>query len=160
MSATAVEINRHGAEAIAELEPLWLALKDHHGACTPGAPVHDDATSWAMRRRQYEEWLAEDGAFLLIARRDGEPLGFALVRMHDQSPTWIEPERYAIVQDLAVGEAARGTGVGRALLDAVHDQSDCAMVELTVLTANDPAKAFYDRLGFELYTETLRRRRQ
>jgi hypothetical protein len=68
--SAAVEIERRGAEAIGELEPLWLVLKNHHGACTPNGPVHDDATSWALRRRHYAQWLAEDGAFLLIARTE------------------------------------------------------------------------------------------
>jgi ribosomal protein S18 acetylase RimI-like enzyme len=70
----------------------------------------------------------------------------------------LEPERYAIVQDIAVAVAARGSGIGRALLDRVHSESGCDVVELVVLSANTSAKAFYERLGFEPFAETLRRR--
>jgi ribosomal protein S18 acetylase RimI-like enzyme len=155
--SAAVEIERRGAAAIDELEALWLVLKNHHGACTPQSPVHDDATSWDMRRRDYAQWLAEDGAFLLIARIEGAAVGYALVRIHGPSPTWIKPDRYAIVQDLAVAEKTRGAGIGRRLLDEVEAQSGCDVIELAVLAANDSARAFYERLGFELYVETLRR---
>ena len=154
------EIERRGADALDEVESLWHALKNHHGACTPGVPVRGDAESWAMRRADYERWLAEPGAFLLIARVDGAAAGFALVRIVDGGPTWTEPARHAIVQDIAVAGDARGGGVGRALVERVHDEAGCEVVELTVLAANASARAFYDRLGFGPFAHTLRRRRQ
>jgi ribosomal protein S18 acetylase RimI-like enzyme len=158
--SAAVEVTRHGAEALDELESLWLTLKNHHGACTPGLPVHDDATSWRMRRAEYVQWLQEDGAFLLIARSDGQAIGFALVRPHGPGPTWIDPQRYAIVQDLAVAADAQGGGIGRRLIERVHDESGCDVVQLDVLSANDSAMRFYERLGFAPWAVTLRRARQ
>jgi ribosomal protein S18 acetylase RimI-like enzyme len=158
--SAAVEITRHGAEALDELEPLWLTLKNHHGACTPDDPVRDDATSWRMRRNEYRDWLDEDGAFLLVARDGGRAVGYALVRGHGPGPTWVEPERYAIVQDIAVAADAQGGGIGRRLLDRVHDESGCDAVELAVLSANETAARFYERLGFAPWAVTLRRRRQ
>jgi ribosomal protein S18 acetylase RimI-like enzyme len=155
-----VEIERHGADALDAVEPLWHALKNHHGACTPGIPIRSDAESWSLRRREYERWLAEPGAFLLIARAGGRAVAYALVRMQEAGPTWLEPARYAHVQDLAVAPEARGGGLGQALIDRVHDETGCDVVELVVLSANASARAFYDRLGFEPYAEILRRRRQ
>jgi ribosomal protein S18 acetylase RimI-like enzyme len=150
MAASAVTIERRGADAIAELEPLWLELKNHHGACTPSLPV----------RRDYERWLAEPGAFLLLARQAGRAVGYALVRIEEAGPTWIEPERVAIVQDISVAARARGAGIGRALLDRVGEESGADVMQLAVLGANASAKAFYERLGFEPFVETLRRRTQ
>jgi ribosomal protein S18 acetylase RimI-like enzyme len=158
--SAAVEIARHGAEALSEIEPLWLTLKNHHGECTPDLAVHDDAASWRMRRAEYAQWLQEDGAFLLVARDDGRAVGFVLVRPHGPSPTWVEPDRYAIVQDLAVCADAQGGGIGRQLLERVHDESGCELVELAVLSANDAAMRFYERLGFAPWAVTLRRARQ
>jgi ribosomal protein S18 acetylase RimI-like enzyme len=158
--SAAVEIERRGADAIAELEPLWLTLKNHHGSVTPGRSVHDDATSWEQRREQYAQWLAEEGSFVLVARGGGRLVGYAIVVVHPGSPTWVEPRRYAGVVDLAVASEARGAGVGRALLDRVHEESLCDVIELEVLSANGPALAFYERTGFEPYSQTLRRRRQ
>jgi ribosomal protein S18 acetylase RimI-like enzyme len=158
MAAGAV-IQRRGAEALDEIEPLWHALKNHHGDCTPGVPVRSDEESWSLRRRDYEGWLAQPGSFLLLAHAGGRAVAYALVRIQEAGPTWSQPARHAIVQDIAVAPGARGGGVGRALLDRVHEESGCDVVELTVLSANASAKAFYDRLGFEPFAETLRRRR-
>ena len=55
---------------------------------------------------EYATWLLQDGAFLLVARDDGRAIGFALVRPHGPGPTWIDPGRYAIVQDLVVAAQA------------------------------------------------------
>jgi ribosomal protein S18 acetylase RimI-like enzyme len=153
------EIARHGAEALGELEALWLTLKNHHGACTPGDPVRDDPTSWRMRSAEYRDWLAEDGAFVLVAREGGRPVGFALVRPHGPGPTWVHPERYAVVQDLAVAADAQGGGIGRRLIERAHEESGCDTIELAVLDANEPAMRFYGRLGFAPWAVTLRRTR-
>ena len=157
MAASTVSIERCGAEAIAELEPLWLELKNHHGACTPNVPVRSDEESWSLRRRDYERWLTEPGAFLLVARADGRAVGYALVRVEEAGPTWTEPGRVAIVQDIAVAASARGGGIGRALLDRAGEESGSDVIQLAVLSANTSAKAFYERLGFEPFVETLRR---
>jgi ribosomal protein S18 acetylase RimI-like enzyme len=154
-----VEIERRRADVLDELEPLWLTLKNHHGACTPGRAIHDDATSWAQRREEYAHWVAEEGSFFLVARDAGRAVGYALVVVHAGSPTWVEPRRFAVVQDLAVASDQQGKGIGRALLDRVHDESGCEVVELAVLSSNASALRFYERLGFERRVETLRRTR-
>ena len=155
--ATRTVIERRGTDALDEIEPLWHALKKHHGACTPDIPVRGDAESWSLRRRDYAQWLAEPGAFLLLARQGDALAGYALVRIENAGPTWTAPARVAVVQDIAVAAAARGGGVGRALLDRVPEETGCDAVQLTVLSANGSAKAFYERLGFEPFAEILRR---
>ena len=110
-----------------------------------------------MRLAEYRDWLGEDGAFLLVAREHGRPVGFALVRQHGPGPTWVEPDRFAIVQDLAVAADAQGGGIGRRLIEAAHEESGCETVELAVLDANEPALRFYERLGFTPWAVTLRR---
>ena len=42
--------------------------------------VRADDESWGRRRAQYERWLADEGSFALLARRDGRAIGYAFVR--------------------------------------------------------------------------------
>lgn len=83
----------------------------------------------------------------LIASLDGEPCGMA-VFFHNFS-TWTgRPGLY--LEDLYVTPAARGAGVGKALmarLAALARQRGCARFEWGVLASNLPAAAFYHRLG-------------
>ena len=46
---------------------------------------------------------------------------------------------------------------GRRLIERVHDESGCDIVQLDVLSANDAAMRFYERLGFAPWAVTLRR---
>jgi GNAT superfamily N-acetyltransferase len=83
----------------------------------------------------------------LIAERGGKPLGFAL--FFPSYSTWRgRPGLY--LEDLFVRPAARGQGVGRALLARVARlalERGCARLEWAVLDWNRPAIDFYRRLG-------------
>lgn len=146
-------IERGGAELVAELEPLWLALFDHHLAIgAAGLRTIDRAQSWPRRRALYEEVLAVRDAFAVVARRDGAAVGYALVRIHEGADdTWATGDRLAELESLAVLTAERGRGLGTLLLDAV----DVRLAELgiddvvvAVLVGNDAAAALYRRRGW------------
>ncbi|SME97694.1 L-amino acid N-acyltransferase YncA [Tistlia consotensis] len=84
----------------------------------------------------------------LLAEADGEALGLALY-----FPTYstFAGEGALYVEDLIVREAARGRGVGRALLAACAAEAErqgCARVMLAVLDWNRPARQLYESLGF------------
>lgn len=90
----------------------------------------------------------------LLAEQDGGALGFALF-FHNFS-TW-EGRRGLYVEDLYVRPAARRLGVGRRLLAAcaaIAAARGCARLDLAVLDWN-PARDFYDRLGFARMTAWL-----
>ena len=57
----------------------------------------------------------------------------------------------AWLEDLYVTEAARGTGLGRALTEFAMERArerGCGRIQLDVNSANAPAKALYESLGF------------
>lgn len=61
-------------------------------------------------------------------------------------------EAQASVGELVVTEEAEGTGVGRALMAAAEDwarERDLGLVVLETGAANDRARRFYGRLGYE-----------
>jgi len=90
----------------------------------------------------------------LMAELDGVPVGFALTFRNYS--TW-EGRAGLFVEDLYVQPQARGHGVGRKLLAAVARRAverGCKRVDLNVLHWN-PAREFYDRVGFTHLEEWL-----
>jgi len=86
-------------------------------------------------------------AEVIIARSDGEPMGFALF-FHNYS-TFLA-QRGVYLEDLFVKPAARGKGVGFALLSElarIAIDRDCGRLEWAVLDWNDLAIDFYKRIG-------------
>lgn len=86
-------------------------------------------------------------AEVLIGEIDGTPQGFALF-FHNFSTFEGRPGIY--LEDLFVRPEARGSGLGKALLQrlaALAVERDCARLEWSVLDWNEPAINFYKSLG-------------
>ena len=77
---TRVAITRAGPEAIDRLRPLWLVLHHHHQAVGGPAlgPYVDDDASWTAPPLLYDGFFRQ-GGFAVLAERDGELLGYAMV---------------------------------------------------------------------------------
>ncbi|QRY78946.1 GNAT family N-acetyltransferase [Pseudomonas sp. PDNC002] len=86
-------------------------------------------------------------AEVLIGEVDDQPQGFALF-FHNYS-TWLsQPGIY--LEDLYVRPAARGAGLGKALLTELARlavERGCGRLEWSVLDWNEPAIGFYRSLG-------------
>jgi len=101
-----------------------------------------------------EGWGADPVFEALMAELDGAPVGFALTFRNYS--TW-EGRAGLFVEDLYVQPHARKFGVGRKLLAAVAQRAverGCRRVDLNVLNWN-PARGFYDRIGFKQLEEWL-----
>jgi GNAT superfamily N-acetyltransferase len=89
----------------------------------------------------------------LIAEWDGAPVGFAVYCFNFS--TWTG--RHGVyLEDLFVREAARGRGVGKALLvrlAQIARAKNCARLEWAVLNWNEPAIGFYKSLGAKAMDE-------
>jgi len=83
----------------------------------------------------------------LLAEADGEVVGFAL--FFPTYSTWLGRQGLWL-EDLFVPESHRHRGIGRALLTRVAQLAvarGCGRLEWSVLDWNEPALAFYRRLG-------------
>ena len=76
---------------------------------------------------------------LVVAARDGEPVGFMGVEGGHLEMLFLDP-------------AARGRGLGRRLLE--HGIARLGVTELTVNEQNPQAVGFYEHLGFKTYRRT------
>ena len=102
------------------------------------------ATTDKLRRTLFTSTPAAE---VLLARFDGEPVGFAL--FFNNYATVLAP-RGLFLEDLFVNREARRKGVGGALLSAlarIAVERDCGRFEWSVLDWNEPAIGFYRGIG-------------
>jgi GNAT superfamily N-acetyltransferase len=150
------------AAEVDRLEQLWEQLRAHHSAVAPHlaalGTVRSPADSWRQRRGQYLGWL-QDPLCRAIVARDGEDLiGYALIRIIEAPGTWRWGDRVGVLETLVVDGAARGAGVGRALLGAARDYlagAGIGVMEIAVIAGNEDAMRFYQREGAVGYEHTL-----
>jgi ribosomal protein S18 acetylase RimI-like enzyme len=152
-----VTIERGSAEDIGSLEPLWVAVHHVHQDSMPElAPYVSDAQTWRERRALYGSLFRDPDTFLLLARMDGELVGYALGRVEATADGWIADtwrvgERVGELESIAVLPDHRGEGIGTALLDAVDEEFARLGVEDVVvglLPGNEGARRLYERRGF------------
>jgi ribosomal protein S18 acetylase RimI-like enzyme len=107
----------------------------------------------------FQTWLDEPGDYHRVAEIDGRVVGYLWAgRGEGNTGIYLFMRRSLFVYVLAVAEAERGRGVGRALLGAIEDEAracDAEIVQLSVVGANARAKALYRSLGYEVSSELM-----
>ena len=134
--------------------PLWDGYNAFYGRAGDTALAPEiTRTTWGRFFDAYEPVHA------LVAEADGALLGLAHYLLH-RSTTAIEPLCY--LQDLFTTEAARGRGVGRALIEGVAERARAAGVARLYWQtheANQVARTLYDKVaehaGFLVYRKPL-----
>lgn len=90
---------------------------------------------------------AQDKIFGLIVEADGSPAGLVHYFFHQHC--W-RVENVCYLQDLYVDPDFRGTGLGRALIEAVYARADsagCPAVYWMTQEFNQTARQLYDRIA-------------
>lgn len=134
--------------------PLWEGYNAFYGRVGATAlPLEIIRTTWERFFDAYEPTHA------LVAESDGRLLGLAHFLFH-RSTIAIEPICY--LQDLFTDEAARGRGVGRALINGVYEQARLAGLARvywhtheTNLVAMQLCDKLAHRSGFLVYRKQL-----
>jgi GNAT superfamily N-acetyltransferase len=152
-----VAVDFGGRADVSLLRPLWLALHHLHQAANPElAPHVDDETSWRRRRALYEHCLSSPDAFLLLLRRDGDLIGYALVAVEPDgdilwNDTWQVGEKVAELETVFVIPEERGRGLGSLLLDVVDAELEARGIHdlaIGAVPGNTDALRLYERRGF------------
>ncbi len=122
--------------------PLWHAYNVFYGRT--GEPPVEPAVTAANWQRFFD---AYEPVWALVAEQDGRLSGFTHYLFH-RATNFIQPVCY--LEDLFTAEAARGRGVGRALIEAVCAEAKAAGVTRVYwLTqeSNATARRLYDRVA-------------
>jgi len=130
--------------------PLWEGYNAFYGRSGP------TALSPEITRMTWERFFdAYEPVHALVAESNDQLLGLAHYLFH-RSTTAIGP--YCYLQDLFTSEAARGKGVGRALINGVYEQAKLAgspRVYWQTHETNRTAMHLYDKVaersGFVVY---------
>lgn len=156
-----MEVVRGGFDRIADLEPLYRELHDHHVTVLPrlaGLAARTATESWTRRRARYEAWLSGPDAFVLVAEQRESPIGFVVVTMAPGYQAWASQDRVGEVRDLVVAATSRAQGVGTALMDAVEShlvRLGIREYRVTAISANENALRFYASRGMTPVAQTL-----
>ena len=144
--AGAVVVREVTAADFPQWAPLWAGYNTFYKRVLP------DAVTQATWSRFFDE---AEPVHALVAEQDGQFLGLVHYLFH-RATAMIEPNCY--LADLFTNEAARGKGVGRALISGVYEQAKRAgssRVYWQTHETNHTAMQLYDKVadrsGFVVY---------
>lgn len=137
---------------------LWREMMDCHARMEPRfrlLPPPAGEQAWEKHLRE-SIWGNEE-ACVFVAEVDGQVVGQMLGVLRDPYPVF-EPGRYGYVTDVAIDPAARRSGVGRALFEALKAwfrERGVSYLQLMVAHNNPVSQAFWRVLGCADYMDIL-----
>ena len=133
--------------------PLWRELEDAQGAFRLYPPVDEAEERVSASFRAAIE--ADDGD-VLVAFEGDEPVGMVLV--HLERPSRVSDEQAAELSRVVVRSGRRGSGAGKALVDAAeawaHNRGVRTMVA-AIFVQNERSRGFWRAVGFEPWVERM-----
>jgi ribosomal protein S18 acetylase RimI-like enzyme len=147
VSGSSITVRPSTAADVPVVRPLWDALYRHQQAHGLVARLADDG---------FDRWVNSLAgvlgrfACLFIADAGKEAIGFLAGRIRVPTPPFgVDPVGF--ISEVFVGDAYRGSGVGRTLLRAAEEWfvgQSVRRLELQVLCDNTAARAAYQRIGW------------
>jgi GNAT superfamily N-acetyltransferase len=139
-----------GPDDVALIHTLICELADYEKLRHTVAATEDDLRTALFGPRPYCEALVGS-----VAGEDGNQLDLGFALYFQNYSTFVgRPGLY--LEDLYVRPAARGLGLGKALLQrlaTIAVERRCGRVEWTALDWNEPAIKFYEGLGAKQMSE-------
>ena len=138
-------------------------MEDYEGICdvlAKASVLHSRALPHVFRhidrplltREEVCKIIAYDDEALLVAEKAEHIIGVAWITLRQASDIPVlTPRRYAVINELAIAEGLRRSGIGRSLMQMAHKwarSKEVSEVELNVWEFNKGALAFYEELGY------------
>jgi len=113
-----------------------------------------------MTQEWFDDVLNDPSKTLFVAEMGTDVVGVALVELRNSGDDPIfRQRRYTHINEVAVTASHRGQGVGRLLMERIHQWSRAqgiAEIELQVWASNGQAISFYEKLGYQMWRRTMR----
>ena len=145
-----VIIRRASVGDLAELGELGAALMRTHYAFDPLRFLEPGSGDNAGYSRFLASQLDEEGAAVFVAERQRRIVGYVYGAIEPLSWKDLRDE-CGFIHDLLVSDAARGGGIGAALLDTMVEwlrEQGMPRVVLGTAAQNDGARRLFERRGF------------
>jgi ribosomal protein S18 acetylase RimI-like enzyme len=141
------------------LLPLFEQIDLLHRESLPEIFVKPEGSP---RKKDYlEDLLQQPDVGFFIAEEKDQTIGFVRGVVRDSPPTAIFTQRrYAVVDSAVVNKDYQGMGVGRKLMETVHEwarDNGAESVELNVYEFNADAISFYEHLGYKTISRKMRK---
>jgi ribosomal protein S18 acetylase RimI-like enzyme len=101
--------------------------------------------------------ISSDDSFVLVGESNGNVVAYCLAIIANNPPVF-EEKQYGALFDLAVTESFRRQGIGEDMYQMVHDwfkQKNIHRIEIRVALSNEVSTAFWRKMGFSPYLETV-----
>ena len=146
-------------EDYAELGEIFATGDALHSEALPHVFREPDGP--ARSKRYISAVISDQNTALFVAESDGHIIGLvqAYIQKAPDIPLFV-PRRYATIDNIAVLEEFRRSGVGQALVEKVERWAagkKVSQIELNVWEFNAEAIAFYDKLGYTTSRRTMSR---
>ena len=118
----------------AELEPDWMT----------------DTSGISLA--EFSEYISDSNKEMLLCERDGLTLGIIQLSVGVVGDPGMKFQPFGSIDEIAVAEKYRGTGIGNALMMAAESwakENSLKMLRLDVWSKNDPAIGLYEKHDFK-----------
>ena len=150
------QIRKAVAGDFEEISKLFHEILTYHCRALPQIfkPVKD-----ARSHEMMDDIIADENTAMFVAMYNGKVIGLVHVNIRESPdiPVLVK-RRYAYVSDIIVTEQYRGSSIGRELMDTVEQWAlgkGINQVELNVWDFNEPALAFYCKLGYSVSRKNM-----
>lgn len=154
-----LQIRRADSSDYASLLPLFDQIDLLHREALPEIFVKPEGSP--REKDYFEDLLQQPQVGFFIAQEQDQMIGFVHAAVRNAPPLAIfAPRRYAVVEGAVVSKDYQGRGIGRKLMQRVHEwalEKGAGSVELNVYNFNAGAISFYERLGYEPLSLKLRK---
>ena len=107
----------------------------------------------------FDELLANPMICIFIAEEKGQSLGYVICKLVEHSETpFAFAMRYLVVDHISVRPAAKGKGIGAALMEraeALARELNVERIHLNSWAFNTDAHSFFEKMGFEKFSHNF-----